>query len=149
MSRPFAKYPAKPTFAQLNEPLDANEYITNKKNKYSFCSQKCHLNKNVYSESNAMSLKKSNLAFYPCKNVVKLNQLYSNLYTQLDLSGNILVIADLSGNTYPVTISTSVVPYLKYYIDLSGNLFGNSVCDINNFKQYITFDTPTSASCNT
>ena len=31
MSRPFAKYPAKPAFAQLNEPLDANEYITNKK----------------------------------------------------------------------------------------------------------------------
>ena len=48
MSRPFAKYPAKPTFGQIKEPLDASEHILNKKTKYSFCTPNiCHPNKNV------------------------------------------------------------------------------------------------------
>jgi len=145
MSRPFAKYPAKPTFAQVKEPLDASEYIRNKKTKYSFCSPNiCHPNKNVYSQSNLMNLKRANnLAFYPCKNTFEPDQLYSNLYTQLDLSGNVLVIADLSGNVYPTPISTTVTPYLTYNIDLSGNLFGNTVCGINNFENYIVFNPST------
>lgn len=142
MSRPFAKYPAKPCFAQAKEPLDASEYIQNKKTKYSFCSPNiCHPNNNVYSQSNLMNLKRANkLAFYPCKNTFEPNQLYSNLYTQLDLSGNVLVIADLSGNAYPTPISQTVTPYLTYNIDLSGNLFGNTVCGINNFENYITYN---------
>jgi hypothetical protein len=144
MSRPFAKYPAKPAFGQIREPLDAGEYIQNKKTKYSFCSPNiCHPNKNVYSQSNLMTLKRANnLAFYPCENVFEHDQLYSNLYTELDLSGNVLVIADLSGNTYPTPISTNVTPYLTYNIDLSGNLFGNTICGINNFEQYIIYSPP-------
>jgi hypothetical protein len=144
MSRPFAKYPAKPTFGQVREPLDAGEHIQNKKTKYSFCTPNiCHPNKNMYSQSNLMALKRANnLAFYPCENVFEHDQLYSNLYTKLDLSGNVLVISDLSGNIYPVSISTRTTPYLTYHIDSDGNLFGNTVCGINNFERYIVYNPP-------
>lgn len=143
MSRPFAKYPAKPTFGLIKEPLDASEHILNKKTKYSFCTPNiCHPNKNVNSQSNLLVLKKANnLAFYSCKNLIETGELYENLYSELDLSGNVLVIADLSGNTFPTTISTTVAPYLTYNIDLSGNLFGNSVCTINNFQNYVVYGT--------
>lgn len=142
MSRPFAKYPAKPAFGEINEPLEAGEYIQNKKTRYSFCTPNiCHPNKNVYSQSNLMTLKRANtLLFNPCENSFNPAQLYSNLYSELDLSGNVLVIADLSGNTYPTPISTTVTPYLKYNIDASGELFGNSVCGIYNFENYIVYN---------
>jgi hypothetical protein len=56
----------------------------------------------------------------------------------MDLSGNIPIVEDLNTNTYPVFIDENVTrPYLKYHIDPSGNLFGNSVCGINNFENYI------------
>jgi hypothetical protein len=143
MSRPFAKYPAKPAFGQINEPLEAGEYIQNKKTKHTFCTPNiCHPNKNVYSQSNLLALKRNNLAFNPCENSFNPAQLYSNLYSELDLSGNIPVISDLSGNTYPVSISTNVIPYLTYNIDPNGNLFGDTVCGINNFEQYIVYNPP-------
>jgi hypothetical protein len=142
MSRPFAKYPAKPAFGQINEPLEAGEYIKNKKTKYSFCTPNiCHPNKNVYSQSNLMGLKQANnLLFNPCENSFNPAQLYSNLYSELDLSGNVPVISDLSGNIYPVSISTTDIPYLTYDIDPSGNLFGDTVCGINNFEQYLVYN---------
>jgi hypothetical protein len=147
MSRPFAKYPAKPAFGQVKEPLEAGEYIRHKKIKNSFCAPNiCHPNKNVYSQSNLMDLKTANnLAFYPCQNVFEHDQLYSNLYTKLDLSGNVLVIANLIPKipkTYPAPISETLPPLLTYYIDLSGNLFGNTVCGINNFEKYIVYNPP-------
>ncbi len=143
MSRPFSNYSAKSTFKQVNEALDASEYTRSKKTKYSFCNPNiCHPNKNIYSQSNLLLLRQANsLAFYPCNNFEK-NQLYSNLYTKLDLadlSGNTPIISDLSGN-FPVTIKTDVTPYLTYYIDPSGNLFGNTPCGIDNYLNYITFD---------
>jgi hypothetical protein len=64
MSRPFAKYPAKPAFGQINEPLEAGEYIQNKKTKYAFCSPNiCHPNKNVYSQSNLMAFQSCPIIF--------------------------------------------------------------------------------------
>ena len=141
MSRPFAKYPAKPAFAQFNEPLEANEYIANKKIKYSFCSPNiCHPNKNVFSQSNYLFLRRANnSAFYPCKNSIDKTQLYINLITKLELN-SVNVISDLSGNTSPVIIDTSVVPFLKYNIDPSGNLFGDTPCGINNFENYLIYN---------
>jgi hypothetical protein len=145
MSRPFSNYSAKQTFAQVNEPLDASYYIASKKTKYSFCNQNkniCH--HNINSESNLLLLRRANtLAFYPYNNFDK-TQLYSNLYTKLDLSdlsGNTSIISDLSGNTFPVIINTSVKPFLKYNIDPSGVLFGNTPCGIHNYLNYVVYDT--------
>ena len=141
MSRPFSHNSAKASFSQVKEPVQASVYTQTKKTKYTFCQPNiCHPNKNVNSQSNLLALKRANnLAFYSCKNLIETGQLYENLYSELDLSGNVLVIADLSGNTFPTTISTTVTPYLTYNIDLSGNLFGNSVCTINNFQNYVVY----------
>ena len=87
MSRPFAKNNGKQTFAEFNEPLDASEYITNKKIKSSFCKPNlCHPNKNIGSQSNYQNLIRANtLGFYPCANTIDKTQLYINLITQLNL----------------------------------------------------------------
>jgi len=47
------------------------------------------------------------------------------------------VIEDFSGNIVPSTINIISNPYLRYNIDPSGNLFGNTDCGINNFVKYL------------
>jgi hypothetical protein len=143
MSRPFAKNNGKTTFAQFKEPLDAGYYTLIKKTRYSFCiPDYCQPNKNLYSQSNYMLLKRANdLRLNPC-DYIDHTQLYINLITKLDLNNNVIVVSDLSGNIYPVTIDTKVEPFLKYNIDPSGNLFGNTVCGINNFENYIVYNSP-------
>ena len=147
MSRPFAKYSAKSTFAQFKEPLDANEYINNKKIKYTFCNPNiCHPNKNVYSQSNYLNLRTANnIAFDSCIDSIDKSQLYINLITKLDLSSNIPgtkipIISDLSGNISPVIIDKTAIPFLKYNVDPSGILFGNTPCGINNWQNYIVYN---------
>ena len=144
MSRPFTNYSAKPSFAQVNEPVAASTYTQAKKTKYTFCQPNiCHPNKNIYSQSNLLLLREANaLTFYPFAKFNK-TQLYTNLYTKLDLSDltdNIPIISDLSGNTFPVIIDASGTPFLKYNIDPSGVLFGNNVCGINNYLNYVSYD---------
>lgn len=148
MSRPFNNNKPGVTFAQVKEPLYASDYISNKRAKYTFCSPNvCPPNKNVYSQSNLLTLRRANrLAFYPCLDNFNKNQLYSNLYTKLDLTGrNIPVIVefDPTGNKTPAKINTNdITPYLSYNIDVSGNLFGNSRCGINNYLNYVVYNPP-------
>lgn len=139
MSRPFAKNSAKSAFAQFKESTYASDYTTVKKNQTIFCKQcVCNPNKKLYSQSNYILMKNSNkLYLNPCDSINK-SQLYINLITKIDLSENIPIIKDLQTNSYPIIIDEYVSrPYLKYNIDPSGNLFGNSVCGIDNFKNYI------------
>ena len=119
MSRPFSYNSAKSSFAQVKEPVEASTYTQTKKAKYIFYQCQCQ-----YVEFDK-------------------TQLFTNLYTKLDLSdlsGNTPVISDLSGNNFPASISTSVTPYLKYNIDPSGVLFGNTPCGINNYLNFISYD---------
>lgn len=144
MSRPFSHYFAKPSFATVNEPGDASSYTEKKRVKSAFCQPDiCHPNKNIGSQSNLLLLRAANIStFNPCVNFDK-TQLYTNLYTKLDLSdlsGNTPVVSDLSGNTFPVIIDTNVTPYLKYNIDPSGVLFGNDTCGINNYLNFVKYD---------
>jgi hypothetical protein len=143
MSRPFAKNNGKTTFAQFKEPLNASQYTLTKKIKNEFCKPDyCQPNKNVYSQSNYIRLKQVNyIELNPCNNINN-TQLYINLITKLDLSNNAIVVTDLSGNGYPVRIDTTVEPYLKYNIDPNGNLFGNTVCGVNNFENYLAYNKP-------
>ena len=142
MSRPFAKYTAKTTFKQFNESLNAGDYISLKKTRSTFCKPNyCHPNKNLYSQSNYLLLRTANnIALNPCGEIDK-NQLYINLITKLDLSDNVIVVNDLSNNQYPIIINTNVEPYLKYNIDPSGDLFGNNLCGIDNWKNYLRANT--------
>lgn len=123
------------TFAQFNQISNSGEYVQYKKNKQTYCKPSyCVQNTNVNSQSNYVNIKKQSY-FYPC-NLINPNQLYTNLFTKLDLK-DVVVVSDLSGNTHPVTIDKTSSPYLIYNIDPSGNLFGNSVCGIYNWENYI------------
>jgi hypothetical protein len=143
MSIPLAKNNGKYTFAKLKEPIDSGYYTLIKKTKYSFCNPDyCHLNNNLYSQSNYMLHKRANyFASNPC-DYIDHTQLYINLITKLDLSDNVIVVNDLSGNIFPVIIDTTLEPYLKYNIDPNGDLFGNTICGINNFKNYVVYSLP-------
>ena len=138
MSRPFAKYPANPTFAKVKEPNNASDYIAYKKTRNSFCLKNvCIPNRNLYSESNYLMYKRANnYITNPCSNYNK-SQLYTNLYTKMVLNDEIPIITDISGNTFPVIIDTSVAPYTKYCVDPNGVLFGKSVCGLENFLHFV------------
>lgn len=145
MSRAFTHYTAKPAFKRVNESLNASDYILKKKIQYSYCAPNiCHPNKNISTFGKYYDLRAANkLKFYPNINFSDERQLYSGLYTKLDLydlSGNTPVISSLTG-TFPVTINTSTSdPFLEYNIDPSGNLFGNTTCGIDNYLNYVVYD---------
>lgn len=142
MARPFKNSSsANKAFGVFSESQDAGEYIYNKKAKTTYCSNTCSPSLKFGSESNMLLFKTSyKLGVYPCLNSINKANLNINLITKLDLSGNVPVIQDASGNT-PSTITISTTPYLEYNIDPSGNLFGNTICGINNWEKYMVYDT--------
>jgi hypothetical protein len=133
---------AKKTFGSFYEPMDASEYIYNKKAKATYCvANNCVPSVKVGSESNLLLFNRSNrLTFYPCKNSINKTNLNINLITKLDLK-DVPVIKDISNNEIPAVIKYDAIPFLDYDIDPSGNLFGNTICGINNFVKYVVYDT--------
>ena len=136
MANPFTSSSSvKNTFGVFLEPLDAGEYIKNKKAKATFCNtNRCVPNRKVGSQGNFLLYKKS--ANLNIKNDINTANLNINLITKLDLA-NVPVIQDFSGNVVPTTITLESVPYMEYNIDPCGNLFGNTVCGINNYEKYM------------
>jgi hypothetical protein len=142
MARPFKNSSsANKAFGVFSEPQNAGDYTYNKKTTTSFCQAKyCTPALTIGSENNYLLFKRAKkLIVYPCLNSINKANLNINLITKMDLSGNIPVIQDVSGNV-PTTITTTDVPYLRYNIDPSGNLFGNTVCGINNWEKYLVYD---------
>ena len=118
------------------------EIIYKKKTQATYCNANiCTPSLTVGSESNYLLFKRANkLSVYSCQHFIDKANLNINLITKLDLSGNIPVIQDSSGN-FPTSITTDPNPYLRYNIDPSGNLFGNTICGINNWEKYMVYDT--------
>ena len=146
MSRPFINISsANKTFGQFKEPKDASEYLHNKKARATYCvANKCAPSIKVYSESDRLLFNKSNqLSLYPCANAINKANLNINLLTRLNLR-NVPVIQDASSGAIPSTITLDSVPFLDYVIDPSGSLFGNSICGINNYLNYLTPNTQVS-----
>jgi hypothetical protein len=142
MAQSFKTYSAKNTFGVFKEPLDSGQYTYYKKLKYTYCSPNlCHPNKNIGSENNLILLKQANLLKYYSTYPIVFNNynLYSNLITNLDLSG-VSVMSNMITNISPTKINISDEPYLSYNIDPNGNLFGNTICGINNFVDYMVYD---------
>ena len=143
MARSFKTYPGRPTFEVFNEPLDAGEYIKNKKALTTFCSANvCKPSRKVNTQSNMLLLNRANyLNYYSCGNIDTTN-LYVNLLTKLDLN-DVPVIQD---NNAPFNSPTDIVPgatvYTNYIIDPSGNLFGNTTCGVNNYENYLVYNPP-------
>jgi hypothetical protein len=149
MRHSFKSNPGKRSFGVFAEPLDASEYIYNKKARASFCiANNCPPRNKVGSESNLLLFKRSNrLQLYPCKNKINKANLNINLITKLDLE-SVPVIEDMSGNV-PSTITSTAIPFLDYNIDPSGNLFGNTICGVNNYVNYMVYNKPTNVTSNT
>ena len=143
MAHSFKSNSGKKTFGVFVEPLQAGEYIYNKKAKATYCNtNSCSPGLKVGSESDLLLYKKSNnLIYFPCKYAINKANLNINLITKLDLT-EVPVIEDFSGNVVPATLSPTNVPYLQYNIDPSGNLFGNSICGINNYVKYMHYNFP-------
>lgn len=145
MSRPFAKYSGKPAFSQVKECLTSGDYLKNKKSLNMLCNKdlcKCRVN----SSGNQLLKLQALINSDPCL-MFKKNSLYKNLYTKLDLNkyGNtITTMSNLSNNAYPIYAnSSSESCYGTVNIDPNGNLFGNSVCGIDNFNEYVAFNRKT------
>ena len=143
MARPFTNSSsANKAFGVFSESQSAGDYIYKKKTQATYCNANiCTPSLTVGSESNYLLFKRANkLSVYSCQHFIDKANLNINLITKLDLSGNIPVIQDSSGN-FPTSITTDPNPYLRYNIDPSGNLFGNTICGINNWEKYMVYDT--------
>jgi hypothetical protein len=143
MARSFKTYPGRPTFEVYNEPLDAGEYIKNKKAIATFCApNSCKPSRALNTQSNLLLLNRANyLNYYSCGDIDKTN-LYVNLLTTLDLS-DVPVIQDNNAPfSSPANISSTATVYTNYIIDPSGNLFGNTTCGINNYENYLVYNPP-------
>ena len=116
MKHTFKSNSGKRTFGRFSEPLDASQYTNDKKSRYinNFC-----------------------FPLYSYKNSINKANLNVNLIKKLDLK-NVPVISD-NNNVSPTTINTTNVPYLNYNIDPSGNLFGNTICGVNNYINYMVY----------
>ena len=145
MARPFSNSSsANKAFGVFSGSQDAGIYLYNKKAKTTYCNANiCTPTLTVGSESNYLLFKRANkLRVYPCLNSINKANLNINLITKLDLT-NVHVIQDFSGNVVPSSINTMntvLDPYLRYNIDPSGNLFGNTICGINNWEKYMVYD---------
>jgi hypothetical protein len=142
MTHSFKNTSGKEAFGVFLNKQDAGEYIFNKKSKIICCSsKKCTP---TSSESNYLLFKRCNrLSNTTCLNSINKANLYINLITKLNLK-DVSVIEDFSGNQIPSTIDENVsYPYLRYNIDPRGELFGNNVCGINNYINYLQYNPPT------
>jgi hypothetical protein len=143
MARSFKTYPGRPTFEVFNEPLDAGEYIKNKRAIATFCGANvCKPSRAVNTQSNLLLLNRANyLNYYSCGNIDTTN-LYINLLTTLDLSDVPVIQSNTAPFISPTTITSSATAYTSYVVDPSGNLFGNTTCGINNYENYLVYNPP-------
>ena len=142
MARPFKNSSsANKAFGVFSDSQNAGDYIYNKKSVARYCNANiCTPSLTVGSQSNYLLFKRANrLRVYPCLNSINKANLNINLITKLDLTG-VPVIQDFSGNITPTTISTEATPFTDYNIDPNGNLFGNTICGINNWEKYMVYD---------
>jgi len=143
MAHSFKTNSGKTSFGVFKEPQEASEYIKNKKAKYMFCDPNLCLPRiPVATQSNLLLLKKANyLKYKQCSDFNKSN-LGMNLITKLDLTDVPVIQKNSSPFNSPTDISANLIPYINYVIDPSGNLFGNTVCGINNYLNYIVYNPP-------
>ena len=131
MAHSFQNIPAKPCFGANRESVDAGNYIQKKKARATYCNSNVCIKKNTGTYENynllrgAQQLDKCSLPF----DKYDLNR---NLFTELNTSG-LCVLRDASNNACATRIDPSLNIYDSYIIDPSGDLFGNTVCGINNF----------------
>jgi len=137
------------TFKVFAESSTSGVYTYNKKARASYCNRnKCPINVKVGSQSNLILYNNAFLLNASKSRCIRTlgydnTELYINLISKLDLSGNLPIITDLSGQAHPVSIDASnnpLPPYLTYDVDPSGVLFGDTICGINNYVRFMVYD---------
>ena len=145
----------KSAFGVFNESQNAGDYTQNKTATTSYCSPvnfntiNRATNNRFASENNRFLFNKSYyLNTEPMSSFNKAN-LASNLITKLDLQSlDSSVVPVIQKNGIPPTVPTTIVvtpltvPYMDYTIDPCGNLFGNTICGINNYRNYLVYNPP-------
>ena len=119
MARPFKQYMGKNTFGVVRESQEAGEYTLKKKFFYCCDYEKCDYGKSY--------------------NTANLN---INLVTKLNLADVPVIQQNGIPSTTPAYFNATAPPYLAYTIDPCGNLFGNTICDTNNYQNYLEVNTP-------
>lgn len=145
--RLFPTYPAKPTFGVNNAVQNAGDYILEKKIKRNFCNiSLCKKNNNIKTQGDLLSLKKSNYLYNKCvSRTFNNSNLNVNLFTKMYLQ-DVDVISDAYGIS-PTSIDIPIIsehkpPYVSYNIDPCGSLFGNSICGVNNYQNFVVYNPP-------
>jgi len=144
MAHSFKTYPGRPTFEVYNEPLDAGEYIKNKKATATFCGANvCKPSRKVNTQSNLLLLNKANYLNYYSSGDIDRTNLYVNLLTKLDLSGVPVIQNNMTPPfVIPTDISDNNITFTEYLIDPCGNLFGNTNCGVYNYENYLVYNPP-------
>jgi hypothetical protein len=130
------------SFGTLKESQTCGDYLLNKKALNTYCLyNKCITLKSVKSESELLQLRRAYyLNFLKCSDFNKKN-LCVNLLTSVDLTDIPVIGSNTDPIITPTIINTTSIPYLTYVVDPSGNLFGNSVCGLTNFENYLVPNT--------
>ena len=143
MAHSYNSSSGKASFGVFSEPQNASEYINNKKNKTAFCNaNNCNLGRKNITKPNLLLINQSKKTIINSyENALNNSNLNINLITKLDLL-NVPVIRDFSTNDVPTVINNDIdnYPYLEYDLDPSGNLFGNNICGINNYVNYLVYN---------
>jgi len=145
---------AKNKFGSIKEPIQAGDYIKNKRDNAIYTDQ---LNNNTFNQQSSYT------NFYSFNNAYSLDNrqrcrafpfnkanLEINLFTKANLRCIPTIETTLAttptGSISPTSIDISKVPFWVYYkIDPTGALFGKTYCGVNNWIHYMTTNTQTTA----
>lgn len=147
MAHAFKTIQGKSSFGVVKESVYQSDYIARIKSRNTFC------NKNPVSHYNRLIQLKhlDNICGLPFNK----SDLVTNLYSKINLQdvcvigkGNtgINIYDCETGNTGCNMASDydhNIPFYQQYTIDPCGKLFGNTLCGINNFTNYVVFYPPT------
>jgi hypothetical protein len=152
MSRSFNQsYSGKTTsgreaFGNFAPSKDAGDYIQNKKNRHTTICAKgsCIPKTSVASQGDYLLRKQAINNYYNDINNTQSikTDLNYGLVSKMVLSG-VSVIKNNTTGISPTTLDPFMwPPYFNYTIDPSGTLFGNTICGINNFENYVIYNAP-------
>jgi hypothetical protein len=142
MSSQYNYTSGKNTFGNFNNKFSSSDYIENISRKTQTSKRlDCISFKRVRDQNQYLKLKNRNIERnnkYFTFNKANLNM---NLVNRLNLE-NVCVIKNDNGDC-PTDLSFNLIPLLAYTIDPSGNLFGNSLCGLDNYTNYLECTTKT------
>jgi hypothetical protein len=141
--------PGKAAFGSFTQTQNSGASTQDTTCTTSYCNTSITLNNKFKSGSDRLLYKKSYYLNTVPNTTYNKSNLSSNLVTKLDLQNyDSSVVPVIQNNGPPATVPTeiiitpSTVSYLDYTIDPCGNLFGNTPCGLNNYRQYLVYNPP-------